>query len=218
MSQQINLFNPVFRKKKNYLSALTMAQGLGVILAGVLALAFYGKQRVGALERQVAQTQTVLDAREARKAKASVEFAPRVRSKTLELELSKAELDHQALQEVEQILQRGEFGNTRGYSAYFRAFARSRVEGLWLTGVSIVGAGNEIGLQGRMLQANLVPYYIAGLSREPALKGKSFGRLDIGQAAPVPAAAGAPAARVAEAPRYLEFSLQSAAAPQVMRK
>jgi hypothetical protein len=92
---------------------------------------------------------------------------------------------------------------------------------LWLTGASIVGAGKEIGLQGRTVQPDLVPQYISALSRESVLQGKSFARLDMA-AAQMPAAApalsppppGALAAAVA-APslRFIEFSLQSSAAP-----
>ncbi|MET3131395.1 hypothetical protein AAKU55_001657 [Oxalobacteraceae bacterium GrIS 1.11] len=204
MSQQINLYNPLFRKQKKYLAAATMAQALGLVLVCALALVVYGQQRVGALERQAGQIQTELDLLEARKARSGVDFPPRVRSKAIELELAQAESDHKALQDVATILLRGEFGNTKGYSAYFRAFAHNRVTGLWLTGVSIVGAGNEIGLQGRTLQAGLVPGYISGLSRQPVLQGKSFGRLDIAQA---------PLEKSAAVPRYLEFSLQAAPAP-----
>ena len=38
MSQQINLFNPLFLRQKRYLSATTMVQGLGIIAVVLVAL------------------------------------------------------------------------------------------------------------------------------------------------------------------------------------
>lgn len=217
MSQQINLFNPRFLKQKNYFSAAALAGVLGVVLVGGIAMGLVARQRAAALEVRAADVKAQLAAREARKAAASTELAPRQRSATVQQELEQAEAEHRALLAVSAILDKGEFGNTRGYSAYFKAFARSRVNGLWLTGVQIVGAGNEIGLQGRTLQASLLPGYLSGLSREPVLKGTSFGHLEMAQpkaAEPgqaVPAAAPAPGAAPAApavAP-YIEFSLQA---------
>ncbi|MES2257586.1 MAG: MSHA biogenesis protein MshI [Pseudomonadota bacterium] len=217
MSQQINLFNPRFKKQKNYFSANAMAYALGVVLACSLVPAFQAKQSVAALEREAAVVKTELAAREARKATSGSDLAPRQKSASLDQLLEQAETENRALHEVSAIIDKGEFGNTRGYSSYFRAFAHSRVDGLWLTGVRIVGAGNEIGLQGRTLQASLLPGYLGGLAREPVLKGKTFGHLEMTQPKPAdaPGAAAAAAASAASAPAfavppYVEFSLQAA--------
>jgi hypothetical protein len=217
LSQQINLFNPRFRQQKNYFSAATFVSVVGVVLLAALAVGVAARQRVAALEAQAASVMADLAAREARKASAGIDFVPRQKSPALERELEQAESERRALLGVSAILDKGEFGNTRGYSAYFRAFARSGVSGVWLTGVRIVGAGNEIGLQGRALQASLLPGYLQGLSREPVLKGTTFGHLEMGQ--PKPANGGAPvttagsgapaAANAPSAPSFVEFSLQA---------
>lgn len=211
MSQQINLFNPRFRKQKNYFSAAALAAALGVVLLVSLSAGVSAKLRVARLEQEAAKVKAEHAVREARKASAAAEFAPRQRSTTLQQELDQAESDNRALHAVSAILDKGEFGNTRGYSSYFRAFARSRVNGLWLTGVQITGAGNEIGLQGRTLQASLLPGYLSGLAREPVLKGTTFGHLEMNQPKAVPAQPGTPvptAATAVEAP-FVEFSLQA---------
>ncbi|CDG82756.1 hypothetical protein [Janthinobacterium agaricidamnosum] len=205
MSQQINLFNPAFEKKKQYLSALGMAQGLALILAAGIALGWYGARQVSELERQAAASKVVLDAREARRAKVAADFPPRQKDPAIERALVQAEADQAALREARQILDGGELGNTQGYAGYFRAFARARVNGLWLTGAGIVGAGSQIGLQGRATQAELVPLYIAALGKESLLKGSSFARLDIAQGQAQDAGAATP--------YYVEFDLQSLAAP-----
>lgn len=221
MSQQINLFNPAFEKQKQALSSVGLLQGLGLVLAASAALVWFGARQVAALERAAADAKVVLDAREARRADVFARFPVRGKDPLIAGALSQAEADRSALQEAGQILQGGELGNTHGYADYFRAFARARVNGLWLTGASIAGAGKEIGLQGRVVQPDLLPQYISALSRESALQGKSFARLDMSTAqlpvapasAPVSPGAAPVAAVAASAPRFIEFSLQSSAAP-----
>lgn len=210
MSQQINLFNPAFEKRKQALSALGLLQGLGLVLAASAAVVWFGARQVAALERTAADAKVVLDAREAKRADVFARFAVPGKDPLIAGALGQAEADRSALLEAEQILQGGALGNTHGYADYFRAFARARVNGLWLTGASIAGAGKEIeiGLQGRVVQADLLPQYISALSRESALQGKSFARLDMATAQlPAQAAVSVPA------PRFIEFSLQSSAAP-----
>ena len=210
MSQQINLFNPAFEKRKQALSALGLLQGLGLVLAASAAVVWFGARQVAALERTAADAKVVLDAREAKRADVFARFPVPGKDPLIAGALGQAEADRSALLEAEQILQGGALGNTHGYADYFRAFARARVNGLWLTGASIAGAGKEIeiGLQGRVVQADLLPQYISALSRESALQGKSFARLDMATAQlPAQAAVAAPA------PRFIEFSLQSSAAP-----
>ena len=223
MSQQINLFNPRFSKQKNYFSATSLAVMLGVVLLASLAFGIVTKQRVARLEADAAGVKAELASREASKAATEAQMAPRQRSPELQQELEQAEYENRSLHGVSAILDKGEFGNTRGYSSYFKAFARSSVSGLWLTGVQITGAGNEIGLQGRTLQAALLPGYLSGLAREPVLKGTTFGHLEMGEPKPVAGAVGsvnpatlsplppgaAPAAAAPAAPSYVEFRLQA---------
>ncbi|MBB3121243.1 MSHA biogenesis protein MshI [Pseudoduganella violacea] len=238
MSQQINLFNPIFLKQKKIFTALHMAQALGAMALLLVALAAFLNYRSSTLQAEANAGKALVEASQARLNKANAEFVPRQKSKQLEAEIAQLQAQLQSLQEVEAVLKRGEIGNTEGYAEYFRAFARQNVQGLWLTGVNIVGAGQDIALQGRAMQAALIPAYIGRLKDEKSMRGKTFGALQITQpSAPagvsaVPAApavsapaampglsqtpppagalANAPVAAVAPAlPRYVQFSLQS---------
>ena len=221
MSQQINLFNPAFEKRKQVLAAATMAQGLLLILVMGAGLAWYGARQVKVLESAAAQSKAQLAEREARRAKVLADYPVRAKDPAVAQALAQAEADRTALLAAQKTLEGGDLGNLHGYSAYFRAFANRKVDGLWLTGASIAGADSQIGLQGRALQPALVPAYITALGRDPVLRGKTFARLDIaesvpktpasGMAAPVPAVSVA-AARPVSLP-YVEFDLQSTAVP-----
>ena len=209
MSQQINLFNPIFLKQKKYFSAVAMAQALGLVLVGALLVAAYANYRVSNLKMQAANSSAQLAASQAQLIKFNAEFGLRQKSKTLESQISAAESEILALQQVFDILKKGDFGNTQGYSEYLKAFSRQTLGGLWLTGFNILGAGNEIGLQGRALQPELVPAYISRLRHEPIMRGKSFSSLEM-NVPQIELANKDPAApkQMGPAP-YIEFNLMS---------
>ena len=181
MSQQINLFNPVFLQQKKIFSARTMAGALLVLFAGVAALNMYGNLRLQGLQKQADAGAAQLAQKQARLASVAAEFAPRQKNPAVDAELQDAERQLAALREVSGVLERGELGNTQGYAEYFRALARQHVDGLWLTGVSITGAGVDIGVHGRALDPQRVPGYLNRLTAEPIMRGKAFGSLQIGQ-------------------------------------
>ncbi|WP_343729494.1 hypothetical protein [Duganella sp.] len=216
MSQQINLFNPIFLKQKKIFTALPMAEALGVVVAGALLLNWYASQSVAELEKEAAAGKVALAKREQRLQQAKAQFAPRAKDPALAAQLAEAEAELKALHDVSSVLQGGALGNTAGYAEYFRAFSRQNVSGLWLTGLSINGAGNDIGVQGRAMQAALIPSYITRLTGERVMRGKSFASLDIARpaaaAVAAPAAgATAPANAAPAASPFVEFSLQSTA-------
>lgn len=208
MSQQINLFNPVFLQQKKIFSSRTMAGALLLLFAGVAAINMYGNMRLKALQQQADAGAAQLAQKQARLASVATEFAPRQKTAEVEAELAEVEGQLAALREISGVLARGELGNTQGYAEYFRALARQHVDGLWLTGVSIHGAGLDIGVRGRALDPQRVPGYLNRLTLEPIMRGKAFGSLQISQ--------GAPGSRVDEGGKtvatvapYVEFSLQS---------
>lgn len=201
MSQQINLFNPVFLKQKKVFSSLAMAQALGVLLVGSLALVAYGKHHVDTLEKEAQTVRAQLEQKQERQTLVNAEFAPRTPSAALAEEIAEAEGQLRSLQRVSGVLERGELGNTTGFSEYYKALARQNISGLWLTGVSVAGA--DIGIRGRAMEGSMVPGYIKRLTREPVMQGKSFASLDITQGE-VKGEAGQPGA----AP-FVEFRLEA---------
>lgn len=179
MSQQINLFNPIFLKKKKYFSANNMALALALVLGGSLAVVAYANVQVAQLRREAKTVTAQLASTQADLAKVNAQFATRQKSASLQEKSQKAAAELQSLQQVHDILKKGDFGDTRGYAEYLRAFARQSIDGLWLTGLSIQGAGKAIGIEGRALRPDLVPAYITRLGGEAVLKGKSFAALEM---------------------------------------
>jgi hypothetical protein len=210
MSQQINLFNPTFQQQATLFSASSMALACGALVLGLAALGAWTELRVVQLQAEANTVSRQLDGAQKRLAAVSAEFTPRQKDPLLAGQLAEAEQQHAALQHVAEVIQRGELGNTQGYAEYFRALARQSVDGLWLTGVSIGGAGREIGVQGRALDPAMVPGFLSRLRKEPVLQGKAVGSLQIGEAAAPRTVGkdGKDSAAPAQPP-YVEFSLQS---------
>jgi hypothetical protein len=122
----------------------------------------------------------------------------------LQDELKRFEAEAAAQKEILDTLKTGVIGNTEGYSEYMRAFARQTLSGLWLTGFAIDSDGSQMSLNGAALNPSLVPTYIQRLSKEKAMKGKTFSYLQMQQPKTMPAQSAAKS--------YVEFSMQSAEA------
>lgn len=211
MSQQINLFNPRFERKKNYFSTPVLASALGALLVVIVLASLVVSQQTAALSAEAAQIKADLTTREMRRTGAVAAFVPRRKSETLQQDVDLAGLQLRNLQQVAGLLEQGKPSDAPAYSAYFQALARKRVDGLWLTGVTIEGSGDTIGLQGRALKAGLLPGYLDGLAGEAVLRGKSFGRLEMIEPKPEQVeTAQAASPPPVPAPRFVEFSLQSA--------
>lgn len=183
MSQQINLFNTQLLKQRKLVSAVDIARVLGGVVVVAVLLAAYGAWTSSQLQRQVKAGEASLAERVARLEQVNRDFPPREKNKELEATVQRMQAELAALRAAQAIIERGDLGNRAGYSEYFRAFARQRVDGVWLTGVTLAGPGNDIGVQGRALRPELVPGYIQKLTREAVLQGKGFASVEIGRPA-----------------------------------
>jgi hypothetical protein len=215
VSQQINLFNPIFLKQEKLFSAVTMAQGLGVISLAVLAFAAYSTYQSTRVVNEAALAAAQLKVTQDDLVKMVDKTKPIAADKAIEDDIVKAEGRLRASQQILGFVQNGDFKGGKAYSSFLRAFANKATPGVWLTGFSLGDNGNEIEIIGRALQPALVPAYIKSLKSEGAFAGKSFGSLVL-RAPPAEAGpkAGPDADKAGTVPplRYIDFSLNSSEA------
>lgn len=202
MSQQINLFNPIFMKQRKYFSLLTMLQALGMIVAGSLLFYGYALYQVNQLAGQAVESTKRYDAEEARLTRLAAEFSPQHANQLLQGEAQQLEKVFAEQTVLIEALKSGVAGNTTGYSEYMRAFARQVVPGLWLTGFRVAGDAAHISLKGHVTSPELLPAYIQKLGREPIMQGRNFSNLKMQQPA-------TDAAKGTAKPRYVSFELSS---------
>ncbi len=201
MSQQINLFNPIFLKQKKYFSVITMLQALLLIALGSAVFYEFAAYQVKQLAKQSEVANKRYISEQARLDAYKAQFSPQKSRQLLENELKSAETKVFAQQDVINTLKGGAIGNTAGYSGYMKAFARQAMNGLWLTGFSITGDAARLSMSGAVLSGSpeLIPAYVQKLGHESVMQGKSFASLQIRQ----------PGKKDGKSANYVEFTLQS---------
>ncbi len=179
MKQQINLYQPLFRKPVVIFSAIAMAQVLVAFLLSAALVYGYGKYQMKHLAAQHEQLQVQLANVEQRVKTLQAEFPPPVENEILKQDLERARARVARTSQVAAALSQGALGNTSGLSAYLAGAARQHVEGTWLTALKVRDGGAAIGMQGYSLDPKLVPKYVQKLSRENAFNGKAFRQLNV---------------------------------------
>jgi hypothetical protein len=198
MSQQINLYNPLFLKQEKHFSARTLVRALGIVLAGILVVSAFGWIQTRSAERLASQYGEQV----ARQRDQLVQFGGQAgaaaRGKALEAEIAQLESEVKLRQATLQALGTNELGNAAGFSEFFAALGRQAIPGIWLTHVQISEAGNDLQVDGRALRAELMPAYLAALSRESMMRGRRVTAMKLTAAS---------AAKAGEEGRFVEFSI-----------
>jgi hypothetical protein len=205
LSQQINLFNPIFLRQKHYFSALAMVQALAIIVVGVLAIYAFQAHQNRTLERVAADTEKQLTERRAQLSQLAKQASDQAPGKALAAQLEAAEARLVARRSLLDDVRSGVGSDAQGYSRYLAALARANVAGVWLTGVDIGGKSGDLVIKGRALESGLVPVYIAALNGQEAFAGRRVSELRMAARTEAKSSAGATA--TAGPASYLEFSL-----------
>lgn len=184
MSQQINLYSPIFRKQTKVFSATTMLQGLGLIVLVVAVFYYYMSAQSSLLELRAAESGRQLKSELERLKVYGARESPTERLKALAERKKALERTLGVQTQLLEGLKAGAFGRGEGYSGMLRALARVSVEGVWLTRVDFSEEGGELSLAGRAMRADLLPAYLARLRADPSLRTQEFTRLEVTRAAP----------------------------------
>lgn len=190
MIDQINLYQTQLRDHKQPWSAKFIVQSTGaffIMLIGIAAS--YGWQAL-ALHRQNAalEQQSALITREIS------ELAQQTTATQLDASLAEkiASLEEmlRSQQQLYMLLQNGVLDDprtARGYSDHLVALARQHVAGLWLSRITLSGAGYDLTLHGKTTTPELLPRYLQNLSQEPVLKGIGFSAFQLTPSSTAPA-------------------------------
>lgn len=205
MRQQVNLYQPIFRKQEKKFSAKAMLQAIAAILAGIVALFAWTQWQVSLLKTEIARADQQQAAVSKRLNEITQQFGGRaLASHSADEEIARLEQRIAFHQRVHEVLTRGLFSNTQGFSEYFAAFARQTLpDVLWLTGFDIVGAAEQMTLQGRSRRPEAVPRYVQKLAAERRFAGIEFHVFQMARSEADGKSAGA----------SVDFTLRTAGAP-----
>lgn len=183
MSQQINLYSPLFRKQKKVFSAVAIVQAMLLVVLGVAVFYGYVALHTSLLEIRVADSGQRLRGELERLRVTSVAEGPEARAKALAEQKKKLEATLAERQRTLQALAEGGLGRGEGYSDALRALARLSMQGVWLTRVQFAEKDGEAAIAGMATHPELIAAYLERLRNEEALRGQAFSRLEIRRAA-----------------------------------
>lgn len=195
MNQQINLYQPIFRRQKKIFSAVAMLQICVLFIVVFASIYLYGQAGIQPLDEQHTRLSADLGQLNAQLVRLDNRKADDANSKLIENEIARLTRELEKRKEIRELLSTRTLGNTQGLSAYMEALARQHVQGLWLTKITVTNGGKNLGLQGKTSSSELVPLYIGKLAGEQVLNGMSFNVMEL--------------SRPAEATNALEFNVST---------
>ncbi len=174
MRQEINLYQPIFRKQKKVFSAIALLQASAAVIIGLVLVYAFGLWRVEVLDGELAALKEQRVAASRRIESLTRQLPEKKKSLELEAQVQRLVRDLQRRRQVEDLLTSGAYGNRRGFSEHLAGLARQHIDGLWLKNLEISEATKDVGLSGSALHPELVPRYVQRFSAEPALAGMRF--------------------------------------------
>jgi len=172
MLQQVNLYQPVFRREDKIFSSRTLLVIWGLVLLLLGTVYIFQTLKLLSAERQATQVHGQYAALDQQLAKLQAQSDPTERD-ALERQIDQLEQTRDNLLTLLDTLQGPELTGRQHFSQVLEGLAQIRLPGLWLTGIDIDGTGN-MRLSGRASDERLVPRYLAKLTASPTLSGQSF--------------------------------------------
>ena len=182
MEQQVNLYQPILGAEKRLFSARAIGIGLALLAACLGGLAGFAAWRTGRVERAVSQLEQDQVRQLARTQQAGAALRPTLSVAELDRQAKDFSAEITARERALEVVQRGATTPGSSFAARLEAIARRQPEGIWLREI-VVGSGDgRLALQGRTVDARLVPAYLAALAEERALDGVRFDTLSMRRA------------------------------------
>lgn len=220
MTQQVNLYDPNLRRKRELLSAASLVLTVLVLLLIVGVFAVWSRSAAAKLEAEAAVLEPQAKALQGQLLTLGQQVSTRKPDAKLEQGLATVEAKVEGRNAMLAILQKGLGPEAVSFAEYLRGFARQTPSGLWLTGFTVESNGTGMEIRGRTIDPALIPEYIKRLSTEKAFQGRAFSALQLSVPAPAigsnvaPAPAGGSGVGIANSPRaavpYHEFVLTPA--------
>lgn len=175
MIQQINLYLPELRSKKDPFTAKLILQILGGVCAVMFLVSAYDVLHRVQLNIELSGLNSDLEEERARTEELSRELAARSQDGDLARRLEIAEARLESRRQIRNFLNETQLGNVVGFSEHFKDLSRASMEGLSITNFSLLDGGEEVRISGRVVESALVPRFVTNLQRgQSPLRGKNF--------------------------------------------
>lgn len=130
MKQQVNLYLPEFRVKKDPVSTLLMSQVVGGVVITMLVIAIFDVYTRWELNNELAGLRETLVEETRKTSQLDEQLARRSQNTDLADQLQRAEMRLTASRSIRDFLSETKLGNVTGFSEYFKDIARASIDGL----------------------------------------------------------------------------------------
>lgn len=179
MNQQINLFQPLFRKERKILSFSAIIQVCLIIVAAFTAISAYSMWQVRGLQHNLDRLSAQYQQRLAQLEGITREANTLQVNNTTQSEIQRLEQELNAERRILSLLDGKHLRHIKGFSSYFESFSRQIVNGMWITGFDVAQGGQSVQIRGSSIEPELVPQFLQGLSNERQLSGTQFSVLQM---------------------------------------
>lgn len=172
--QQINLYQPIFRKQEKVFSSRAMVEGAVLVLLGIFLFYGYGLWQTASLNKQLTATQQRQQQATNQAAQLEQLYPKQQKDPVLAKKVQQLGAEVRMKQQVMGQLADRRAGNTAGFTEQLVGLARQRPPEMWLTQVDIRKGGASLDLEGSAYEPKQIPQFLQQLAREPAFTGLEF--------------------------------------------
>ncbi|MCW8890099.1 MAG: hypothetical protein OQL20_05505 [Sedimenticola sp.] len=177
--QQINLYQPIFKKQSVAFSFTVMLTIVGIAILGMGLLYGFSIWNTEKLKQDYLKAQARYENLEMDVSNMAEKLPVPQVNKLLESELSQLVEKRKTGFALLNTLQTRIAANKEGFSGYFEGLARQSLSEIWFTQITITEAGAHLSLKGKTLKPEWVPLLLKNLQNAPAYTGKSFQVVDV---------------------------------------
>lgn len=185
MYQQINMYQPVFRRQRKIFSAATLLKIVALALLLLLAVYVQAGWTLHGLQTTAAGLTLNYRQLDARLAALTADNAAAIPNTAAD-EIQQLQAQVSARTSVLERIDRLALARAEGFGEIFEGLAAQAVPGLWLTGIRVDQNG-ETEIRGTTLDPQLVPRYLRLLHGQPRLAALHNGSVNLVRHAPAAA-------------------------------
>jgi hypothetical protein len=176
--QQINLYLPELRPRRDWLTAQRLVSVGGILLIVMTVTAGWMELQASLAQSRMDRLQVQIQDQTLRVEQVERETAARATDQALVQEMNTRELRLTQSRDLYEFMRSTELGNLAGFSGYLMDLSRASFQGIWLSEIRIRGDASYVYLSGSADMPAMLPDYVSRLSLGRSdLRTKRFNRL-----------------------------------------
>lgn len=176
--QQVNLYLPEFRPRREPVNATHMVLAVVLVLLVMLIWSSVSATRTAGQQAALQAEREQLQDLQREVQRLSAQWPAR-RGASAEQQVGELRSEVQRREQILQLISRQNLGNAEGFSAQLQTLARASMDELALSRFDLKSGGNYVELAGRVRRPELVPQYLQRLREDESFAPVRFGVLEV---------------------------------------